>query len=191
VIIIENKINILYPTTTYFKLNNVIQDSISNITNKFLDYSKENLEMSTNYSLNITYESYTYGNYISYVFFISMYTGGAHPNNKIFTINFNILENKIINIDDIIKSQFTLEFLSKESRKLLGEDKNIGKDKNSIEMLINGTKPDKLNFRNFAFSKEGLVLYFEQYQVAPYSSGIFKVTIPYNNTIRFNIDKLF
>lgn len=109
--------------------------------------------MSGNYSLDISYDSYIYENYISYVFFISMYTGGAHPNNKIFSINFNILENKIINIDDIIKSEFTLDYLSKESRKLLGENKNIRKDKNSIELLMNGTKPEKLNFRNYAFSK--------------------------------------
>lgn len=183
-IIIENKINVLYPTTTYSKLNNIISNSIDSIINKYIDYGKSNLDMSTNYSLDITYESYSYDNYISYVFFVSMYTGGAHPNNKIFTINFNILENKVINIDDIIRNELTLEYLSKESREILGENKSIGKDKNSIDMMMNGTKADKLNFRNFAFSKAGLVLYFEQYQVAPYSSGVFKVVVPYNNTIK-------
>ena len=45
-------------------------------------------------------------------------------------------------------------------------------------MLESGTKPDILNFDLFALSREGLIIYFPPYQVAPYSEGYLTVTIP-------------
>lgn len=47
-------------------------------------------------------------------------------------------------------------------------------------MLYEGTKPIKENFNNFIFSKNGLIIYFPQYQIAPYSQGEFNVIVPYN-----------
>lgn len=47
-------------------------------------------------------------------------------------------------------------------------------------MIEDGTKPINNNFKNFAFSEDGLIIFFEQYQVAPYSFGNFEVIIPYS-----------
>ena len=53
-------------------------------------------------------------------------------------------------------------------------------------MLLEGTSPKEENFKNFAFSKDGLILFFEQYQVAPYSEGSFRVVIPYDKIKELN-----
>lgn len=178
-IIIKNEINVSYPRTKYPLLNDDITKKIKAIINEFINYSKTELEYNFTYTVDITYEEFTFNNYLSFVFYTSVYTGGAHPDNKIFTINYDILNNKIITIESILKEN-TLKNLSTESRKILLQNKEIEKDKDSLSMLTEGTTPKKENFRNFIFTENGLIIYFEQYQIAPYYKGSFKVLIPYN-----------
>lgn len=179
-IIIKNEINISYPRTKYPILSNEIDNRIKKFINQFMEYGKEITDFDFTYTLDITYDEYKNKNYLSYVFYTSTYTGGAHPDNQIFTINYDIEKNKLITIDDLIINDSTLLALSTESRRLLKQNQNIGKDQNSLNMLMSGTTPNKDNFKNFVFSENGLIIYFEPYQVAPYSSGSFKILIPYN-----------
>ena len=53
------------------------------------------------------------------------------------------------------------------------------KEVNMPYMLTNGTKPIKANFKSFVFTKDGIIVFFEKYQIAPYSYGEFWITIPY------------
>lgn len=53
-------------------------------------------------------------------------------------------------------------------------------------MFFEGTRPKKENFINFAFTKDGILLFYPYYQIAPYSEGEFNVIIPYDN-----INKLY
>lgn len=175
---LENEIKVVYPRTIYDTVNEYLEVKIKDIINEFMEYGKVVLEQSFKYTLYITYEQYTYQKYISYVFYVSIFLGGAHPDNRIFTVNFDKELNQIITIEYIAKND-DLSILSQESRKKLKENNNIGKDKNSLKMLNEGTKPTVNNFKNFVFTENGLLIIFEQYQVAPYSSGVFKVVIPY------------
>lgn len=170
---------ITYPRTKYLYLNNYISLNIGKIINEFLEGGKVVAEPFFDYYLIINYDEFSYKNYLSYVFYVSIYTGGAHPDNRIFTINYDKLKNKIIKIDDIINNKALLD-ISRESRRQLLSDKNIGHDQNSLEMLTSGTTPNSENFKNFVFTDKGIVIYFEQYQVAPYAAGSFSVLIPYN-----------
>ena len=47
-----------------------------------------------------------------------------------------------------------------------------------INMLLEGTIPIINNFKNFVFS-DNIIIFFEEYQIAPYSSGIISLDIPY------------
>lgn len=179
VITIKNEINISYPRTNYPILNREIGDKIKKLIDDFMDYAKEETTYNFTYTLDITYDEYGNENYLSYVFYTSTYTGGAHPDNQIFTINYDITKNKIVTIEDIIENESTLIYLSDESRKILKKNEYFLKNKSSFEMLIEGTTPTKENFKNFAYTENGLIIYFEQYQVAPYAAGSFKVLIPY------------
>lgn len=175
----NNKYKIItyYPKTDYPKLNNVINDKIYEYIKEF----KENVNSSDYpinqyYSLIILYDCYEYDNYISYIFRIEDYTGGAHPNHRIYTVVYDIKNNVIITIDDLInKNQNILNIFSENSREILKSNDKI----TSSTMLYEGTKPKKENFTNFIFSKNGIILFFPQYQVAPYSQGEFNVVLDY------------
>lgn len=171
------KIITYYPKTDYPKLNNVINDKIYEYIKEF----KENVNSSDYpinqyYSLIILYDCYEYDNYISYIFRIEDYTGGAHPNHRIYTVVYDIKNNVIITIDDLInKNQNILNIFSENSREILKSNDKI----TSSTMLYEGTKPKKENFTNFVFSKNGIILFFQEYQVAPYSQGEFNVVLDY------------
>ena len=187
----NNIVNINYPREKYILLNENIEKLISKYLNEFLYLAKGVEQPYFDYTLNIEYQKYNYETYLSYVFFISMYTGGAHPNNLIETINYDIKNNKIIDIEYLTKNNKNiLNKLSQESYKILSKNKEFQVNEDIFAMLKEGTSPKIENFRNIAFSNDGLIVYFEQYQIAPYSFGKFKITIPYwqlkwNNLLLF------
>jgi hypothetical protein len=45
-------------------------------------------------------------------------------------------------------------------------------------MISDGTAPDADNFGTFTFTPNTITIYFQQYQVGPYSIGMPTVTIP-------------
>ena len=125
----------------------------------------------------ILYEKYEYSNYLSFIFRIEDFTGGAHPNHRIKTIVYNKETNELENIDNLIKKNKNfLNTISTISRDELKTNSRI----TNLSMLYEGTKPTQENFSNFVYSKYGLIFFFAQYQVAPYSQGEFNVTIPYS-----------
>lgn len=174
------KIDAYYPISDYAVLNKEVTNLINNYINRFKSFINDNnIVPNQYYTLNIFYNKYETSNYLSYVFRISEYTGGAHPNNTISTISYNKNNDAIITIESLIKDDATiLDILSTESRKIL-ENNQLFKSGLLYDMMIDGTKPKIENFKNFVFSKEGLIIFFEQYQIAPYSYGEFNVVIPY------------
>ena len=147
------KIKIYYPYTSYNTLNKEIDEKINTYVQQLKDVAVNNkVQLNQYYTIDILYDSYSYQNYISYVFYVSIYTGGAHPNNTIWTITYDTNTDKIITIEELIeKNNNILNILSMESKNQLKKDKRF------------------LN-----------LIFFEQYQVAPYSYGKFEITIPYS-----------
>ena len=177
----KTKIQIYFPITKYPKLNRNIKSFIDTSLNTFKSNIKDapKLEV-TYYTFYILYDEYYYKDYISISFYQEEFTGGAHPNHTIKTINYNTLTNKIITIDDLIKiNPSLLNSLSSISRNKL---KNSEKFKSHLDLyLLNeGTLPNKENFKNFTLTKEGLKIYFDYYQIAPYYYGTTEIIIPYN-----------
>ena len=167
----ESDVLINFETTEYEVLNKEILKNLNN----YIDLINEEFKtIKTTYSLNIHHDLYEYENYISYVFYIEYYMGGAHPNHKIITINYDKFNNKILDINTLIcKNNNILSVFSKISRDELLKSKNVI----DTNIMLEGTKE---NFSNFAFSNEGLIIFFDYYQVAPYSQGEFSIIIPYN-----------
>lgn len=172
------KIQIYYPITEYKKLNNQINTDITNYLKEFKTNVKNStIPVNQYYHLIILYEKYEYSNYLSFIFRIEDFTGGAHPNHRIKTIVYNKETNELENIDNLIKKNKNfLNTISTISRDELKTNSHI----TNLSMLYEGTKPTKENFSNFVYSKYGLIFFFTQYQVAPYSQGEFNVIIPYS-----------
>lgn len=174
------KININYPYTGYSNLNNEIDNLIKKYLNDFMKADKPFIDNQI-YSLDITYDTYRYKEFISYVFTVFLNTGGAHPNTIIETISYDTKNENIIDIDWLInKNNDILNILSKESRVILDKNPSL-KQGNITDMTLDGTMPRKDNFSNFAFTDKGLMLFFNRYQIAPYSYGSFNIIIPYSS----------
>ena len=173
------KVNIHYPYTGYSILNQEIESLIKKYLDDFITASKPIIDNQI-YSLDITYDTYSYQNIVSYVFTIFINTGGAHPNTIIDTISYDKKENKVITISELVKDNpDLLSFLSNKSREELLKNKDL-QNQSIKEMLLEGTAPTNDNFKNFAFTPNGFTVYFNRYQVAPYSYGSFYIIIPYS-----------
>ena len=125
------------------------------------------------YTLDISYENYSSENYEAFLFFTTVYTGGAHPNTTLWTVNYDKKEQKFVSIDTLINKE--KDFLKKVSKSIQGDLLINPKAVNSA-MLFAGTYPSKENFQNVIFTEKNLLFFFPPYQVAPYSSGIIMST---------------
>lgn len=174
----ENTIKIVCPSTNYTKLNKRIKKII---TNQINDFTKITLNKEkTTYYLIINYKSYSYKTIISYIFFTESYFLGAHPIHEIWTVNYDYKENKFITIDNIINNnQIILNNIANYTYQNLSQ-KKIFQNETVLNMLKEGTKPRLNNYKHILFSKEGLIIYFDRYQIAPYYYGNYSITIPYN-----------
>lgn len=178
-----------YPKTSYYKLNKKIDSIIEkykfNFISSLMNY---NIQSDITYTFNISYKEYRFKNYISIILYIEEYTGGAHPNHYISSIIYDIKANDIISIIDLVKQdKKILDILSSESRELLLKKYKINiNDINIKQMFYDGTSPSVSNFKNIAFTTEGLLIIFERYSIAPYYMGEFQIIIPYNKINNFN-----
>ena len=160
-------------------VKNNVEIDIKKYLDDFITASKPIIDNQI-YSLDITYDTYSYQNIVSYVFTIFINTGGAHPNTIIDTISYDKKENKVITISELVKDNpDLLSFLSNKSREELLKNKDL-QNQSIKEMLLEGTTPTNDNFKNFAFAPNGFTVYFNRYQVAPYSYGSFYIIIPYS-----------
>lgn len=171
----NSNIEVYYPVTKYDLLNNEVRELVDDRINKFKQEVKDDIE----YSLFVNFDMYRYKDYYSFLFHVLVDFAGAHPNTNLFSVNYNSKDNKIINIDTLIKSNNNiLNLMSKYSYNSLLQDEKI-KEINMPHMLKDGTVATKTNFDTFVFSRDGLIVFFEKYQVAPYAYGEFPVNIPY------------
>lgn len=172
----NTKILVYYPNTKYILLNETIFKKINEyITNFQKEIASLNVQSNQYYYLIITYESYKSYKFISYAFNIEYYTGGAHPNHDIWTINYDKFNNKLVGINELIKiNSNVLNLFSSISRKELTNNKKIV----DTTMMLDGTQPKDENFSKFVFSNDKIIIFFLHYQVAPYSSGQFMIEIP-------------
>ena len=158
------------------KLENTYTDIISKFEETVQDLKLP--EDNRKFSLNINFTEYTYNDYISFLITYSCDYGGAHPDIDVVTVNYNKKDKEFVDINKLIeKNKETLNIFSNISYESL---KDKIEEKEDSNMLKQGTSPKKENFTKFVFSKEGVILFFPNYSVAPYYLGNFEVKVPYS-----------
>ena len=173
----DNNITINYPSTNYPKINTLIKEYLDTNINTFKNITLDKTK--TTYYLIINYKEYHYHNLISYIFFSESFTGGAHPNHLIKTFVYNINNNSFITIDTLKKNNTNiLNKISNYTYKNLS-NKQIFQNQEINNMLKDGTLPTANNFKHILFTSNGLLIYFERYQIAPYYYGDYSIKIPY------------
>lgn len=110
--------------------------------------------------------------YLCFDQWISVYTGGAHPNTTLRTYTIDLTDGTRVALPDLFKSPAeALPRVQAQVRtKLRGLDFF---DEAASSWTIS---PNAL----FRFDPEGLVITFQAYEVAPYSSGFPEVTLPWS-----------
>lgn len=107
------------------------------------------------------------------------YAGGAHGLTIRSSDTWNLIKSKKIELNDI--------FVHKNDRKdylsglIIGQIEEANKQGDSIyfENYADLVK-ENLKLNNFYLTPEGVVIYFQQYDIAPYASGITTFLIPYS-----------
>ena len=168
------------PETHIKELNSKIEETYNDIISKFEKNVQDLklLEDNRKFSLNVNFTEYTYNNYISFLITYSCDYGGAHPDIDVVTVNYNKKDKEFVDINKLMeKNKDILNIFSNISYDSL---KDKVEEKEDSNMLKQGTSPIKNNFTKFVFSKDGIILFFSNYSIAPYYLGNFEVKIPYS-----------
>lgn len=110
---------------------------------------------------------------LSISFGVDWYSAGAaHPNSYSRTLNYDLDNGTVLALADLFKpeAQF-LEALSAYSVKVLTEK--------GMLMFPDGAEPTEDNYKNWTLTLDGLLITFDDYQVAPHVAGSQQVVIPY------------
>ena len=114
-------------------------------------------------SLTVTYEVWTY-------------TGGIHGNNDIVTLSYDMASGQRLFFEDLLVATGTAlkrlsVYCARVLESTLGEDADAG-------MIRSGTAPELDNYAAFSLFPAGLRVYFQPYQVAPFTAGPQRVDVP-------------
>lgn len=183
--IIENnenyEIDVYYPFTKFEKLNKCVELKIGEYINNFKSKMKikEVQKDIDKCFIKITFEDMENSKYLSFVFRIEENMQNIHPENYIYTVNYDKQQGKIVDIDELNKRYPNIVIdMAKYSYKELLNNEKI-KEYGTYSMLELGTKATKNNYSKFILDNNKIIVYFEQSQVAPYVLGEFIVEIPF------------
>ena len=171
------------------KINATLKQYIQTAYNGYLNNKAEEKERRQDYFNNNGHEvpkeeeyRYTYeylvsyevkfneNNLLSIVMNDDIYTGGAHGTTIITSYNFNILTGQQLFVGDIAKNQTNLNKIKDYAiNELSKRDYGFNEELKNIE--LNNNRP-------FYFTQNGIILMFQEYEVAAYPAGRPEVKIP-------------
>ncbi|MCC6300502.1 MAG: DUF3298 domain-containing protein [Anaerolineales bacterium] len=102
--------------------------------------------------------------------------GAAHPYHYSMTLNYDLEQGRKLSLGDLFAED--TDYLKVISRYCIAElsQRDIGFF-GGFEL---GAEPTSENYRNWSITNEGLLITFDEYQVAPYAAGAQTVTVPYS-----------
>jgi len=115
------------------------------------------------------------GEIISIKYLVTGYVDGAdHPFHNTRTVNFNIDTGQVVMLDALfLPGAAYLPAISGYCSAELAS-RNIG-----FDLFTGGAEPLAENYMNWNITADGLLITFDEYQVADYSAGQQTVTVPY------------
>jgi len=160
--------------------NNIINKDISAFIDKNITDIKEDSFSPDDHrdyknELLITYdEPFVSQKFISLVFYVMIYDGGAHPNTLVVAKSYDPKTGKILRLSDLgIKKQSV-----KQNLKFMV----IGKLLKQMELPVKEWIEEGVtlkNLENFSIDNDGLTFHFSPYAVACYAAGMHKVFISF------------
>jgi len=165
-------------TPAAINFNQVMADMVKQETDRFTKFVKEDAvhmktlpkEMQHN-TLNIDYDIDVINSSKQPIISVrlsveGMQGGRAHPYHTYRILNFSLSQNKVLSLNDIFKpSARYLNVFAKYT------SDSLNKTLHDKFMIANGTAPDAKNYQTWNIEPDGILITFDEYQVAPYSDG--------------------
>lgn len=108
---------------------------------------------------------------------INEYSGGAHGQHYTFYTNYDIQKSKTINLQDILQKDKIKQLTAIAERYFRKQENLSDSDSLSKDFFFEGGI-FALN-GNFGFTKNSLIIYYNEYEIKPYSEGPTILEIPY------------
>lgn len=171
------QIRVHYPITGNARVDADVADWAHQAVDTFQNTYGEEPDLGVPYELETTYSTTrSTPSVLSIVWKTASYTGGAHGNLEITTTTYDMKSGALIDLYDVFENLDTaLDVMSRYCTKAL--TKSLG-DMYNDDMLRSGTAPEAENFSSFALTPEGIRIFFQPYQVAPWAAGSQVVDIP-------------
>jgi hypothetical protein len=128
-------------------------------------------------TLDVTYTLLSQiGDVWSFKFDFSFYAdGAAHPGLNSMTLNYDLGQGREMVLADLFLPN--ANYLEAISKYCIAE---LSKQPFFDSSFSNGAQPTLENYRNWNITPDGLMITFDEYQVAPYAAGPQKVVVPYS-----------
>jgi hypothetical protein len=112
----------------------------------------------------------------SFKFDFSFYAdGAAHPGLNSMTLNYDLGQGRELALADLFLPN--ANYLEAISKYCIAE---LSKQPFFDGAFAEGAQPTLENYRNWNMTPDGLMITFDEYQVAPYAAGPQKVVVPYS-----------
>ena len=137
---------------------------------------------------------YSYSNYqqlgvarhddavVSLISLSSLYSGGSHPNSVQTAYNLDIENRRLLHLEDVILEEAAPE-LAKLVRARVDEKFTMIDGGNGLFEDYGDIIESSMNYGNMTpywyMNNEGLVIFYNQYELGPYAAGIIKAELPY------------
>lgn len=107
------------------------------------------------------------------------FTGGAHGNTRRSSLTYNARAGKTVSLSSLITCRRDYKkYLLDEIAAQIGKEPSVYFD--NANVLI----ADTFNPEQFYLTPRGVVIYYQQYDIAPYASGIREFLIPYSDCVK-------
>lgn len=113
---------------------------------------------------------------LSILFEDFFYLGGAHPGTFYVALNYDMTTAKLLALGDLFKPD--ADYLGLISSLCIA-DLQPRSDMLFPEFATVGASPQAENYQVWTVTPQGLLIVFQEYQVAPYAAGVQSVLIPY------------
>ena len=165
------------PRVTAFnqRLNEFVSNEVDMWRQSFLQNTASTVNKGS--TLNVTYTLVSQiGDLWSFKFDSDFYSdGAAHSGLNSMTLNYDLAQGKELALADLFLPNS--DYLGAISKYCITE---LSKQPFFDPTSEQGAQPKPENYRNWNITPEGLMITFDEYQVAPYAAGPQQVTVPYS-----------
>lgn len=123
------------------------------------------------------------GSVFSMTTYYSTYTGGAHPNNVQEAVNFSLQTGEKLTLAEVLQPQgeASLEGMILEWLETKADDFGLFDEYQTV--VADKFQNSALDAQSTAwyFSNNGLVVFFNPYDITPYAAGVVKIEFPYES----------